>query len=72
MLSLSVFVLNTGSPSYMNSAWLLNSRLLHGGSRRNSETEAMDATPHSSLVFHPPELPEDTLMEVQMNAGMML
>ncbi|TMS03225.1 Serine/threonine-protein kinase ULK1 [Larimichthys crocea] len=23
----------------------------------------MDATPHSSLVFHPPELPEDTLME---------
>ncbi|XP_045891884.1 serine/threonine-protein kinase ULK1a isoform X1 [Micropterus dolomieu] len=53
----------SGSPSYINSAWLLNSRLLHGGSRRNSETEAMDATPHSSLVFHPPELPEDTLME---------
>uniref|UniRef100_A0A8C4P0B2 non-specific serine/threonine protein kinase n=1 Tax=Dicentrarchus labrax TaxID=13489 RepID=A0A8C4P0B2_DICLA len=51
------------SPSYINSAWLLNSRLLHGGSCRNSETEAMDATPHSSLVFHPPELPEDTLME---------
>uniref|UniRef100_A0A8C4INM2 non-specific serine/threonine protein kinase n=1 Tax=Dicentrarchus labrax TaxID=13489 RepID=A0A8C4INM2_DICLA len=61
--SLFVFVLNTGSPSYINSAWLLNSRLLHGGSCRNSETEAMDATPHSSLVFHPPELPEDTLME---------
>uniref|UniRef100_A0A8C4IS33 non-specific serine/threonine protein kinase n=1 Tax=Dicentrarchus labrax TaxID=13489 RepID=A0A8C4IS33_DICLA len=60
---LFVFVLNTGSPSYINSAWLLNSRLLHGGSCRNSETEAMDATPHSSLVFHPPELPEDTLME---------
>ncbi|XP_060893628.1 serine/threonine-protein kinase ULK1a [Labrus mixtus] len=53
----------SGSPSYMNSAWLLNSRLLQGGSRRNSETESMDATPHSSLVFHPPELPEDTLME---------
>uniref|UniRef100_A0A8P4G600 non-specific serine/threonine protein kinase n=1 Tax=Dicentrarchus labrax TaxID=13489 RepID=A0A8P4G600_DICLA len=53
----------SGSPSYINSAWLLNSRLLHGGSCRNSETEAMDATPHSSLVFHPPELPEDTLME---------
>ncbi|XP_041644167.1 serine/threonine-protein kinase ULK1a [Cheilinus undulatus] len=53
----------SGSPSYMNSAWLLNSRLLQGGSRRNSESEAMDATPHSSLVFHPPELPEDTLME---------
>uniref|UniRef100_A0A8C3A1L2 non-specific serine/threonine protein kinase n=1 Tax=Cyclopterus lumpus TaxID=8103 RepID=A0A8C3A1L2_CYCLU len=53
----------SGSPSYINSAWLLNSRLLQGGSRRNSETEAMDATPHSSLVFHPPELPEETLME---------
>uniref|UniRef100_A0A8C9X3H0 non-specific serine/threonine protein kinase n=1 Tax=Sander lucioperca TaxID=283035 RepID=A0A8C9X3H0_SANLU len=51
----------SGSPSYINSAW--NSRLLRVGSRRNSETEAMDATPHSSLVFHPPELPEDTLME---------
>ncbi|KAF3851029.1 hypothetical protein F7725_012801 [Dissostichus mawsoni] len=49
----------SGSPSYINSAMLLNSRLLLGGSRRNSETEAMDA----SLVFHPPELPEDTLME---------
>lgn len=57
--------LNAGSPNYINSAWLLNSRLLQGGSRRNSETEAMDATPHGSLVFHPPELPEDTLMEVQ-------
>ncbi|XP_070820407.1 serine/threonine-protein kinase ULK1a isoform X1 [Chaetodon trifascialis] len=53
----------SGSPSYINSAWLLNSRLLHGGSRRNSETEAMDAAPLCSLVFHPPELPEDTLME---------
>ncbi|XP_010767311.1 serine/threonine-protein kinase ULK1-like isoform X2 [Notothenia coriiceps] len=50
----------SGSPSYINSAMLLNSRLLQGGSRRNSETEAMDA----SLVFHPPELPEDTLMEL--------
>lgn len=53
----------SGSPSYVNSAWLLNSRILQGGSRRNSETEAMDATPHGGLVFHPPELPEDTLME---------
>ncbi|XP_041792717.1 serine/threonine-protein kinase ULK1a isoform X2 [Chelmon rostratus] len=53
----------SGSPSYINSAWLFNSRPLQGGSRRNSETEAMDATPHCSLVFHPPELPEDTLME---------
>ena len=62
-----VFFLNAGSPSYINSAWLLNSRLLQRGSRRNSETEAMDATPHCNLVFHPPELPEDTLMEVQTN-----
>ncbi|XP_029366145.1 serine/threonine-protein kinase ULK1a isoform X2 [Echeneis naucrates] len=53
----------SGSPSYIHSTWLLNSRLLQRGSRRNSETEAMDATPHSTLVFHPPELAEDTLME---------
>lgn len=58
-----VFVWNAGSPSYFSSAWLLNSRPLQGGSRRNSESEAMDAAPHS-LVFQPPELPEDTLMEV--------
>ncbi|XP_026200130.1 serine/threonine-protein kinase ULK1a isoform X2 [Anabas testudineus] len=49
----------SGSPTYMNSAWLPNSRLMPKGSRRNSDTEFMDATP----VFHPPELPEDTLME---------
>ncbi|KAM9858178.1 serine/threonine-protein kinase ULK1a [Aulostomus maculatus] len=48
----------TGSPSYISSAWPPQR-----GSRRNSETEAMDATPQYSLVFHPPELPEDTLME---------
>ncbi|XP_062273170.1 serine/threonine-protein kinase ULK1a isoform X1 [Scomber scombrus] len=55
----------TGSPNYINSAWLLNSRPLQreSRSRTNSETEAMDATPHCSVVFHPPELPEDTLME---------
>uniref|UniRef100_A0A8D2ZM22 non-specific serine/threonine protein kinase n=1 Tax=Scophthalmus maximus TaxID=52904 RepID=A0A8D2ZM22_SCOMX len=53
----------SGSPSYINSAWLLNSRLLQRGSRRDSETEAMDATTHSNLAFHPPELAEDTLME---------
>ncbi|XP_029019551.1 serine/threonine-protein kinase ULK1a isoform X2 [Betta splendens] len=53
----------SGSPSYINAAWLLNCGLMPGGSRRNSETEFMDATPHSSLVFNPPELPEDTLME---------
>eukprot|EP00064_Thunnus_orientalis_P008112 superscaffoldBa00000947_g8135 len=61
-----IFFLNAGSPSYINSAWLLNSRLLQRGSRRNSETEAMDATPHCNLVFHPPELPEDTLMELYL------
>ncbi|XP_028269002.1 serine/threonine-protein kinase ULK1a [Parambassis ranga] len=53
----------SGSPSYVNSAWLLNSRLVQRGSRRNSETEAMEAVPLSSLIFHPPVLPEDTLME---------
>ncbi|KAK2837583.1 hypothetical protein Q5P01_014795 [Channa striata] len=52
-----------GSPSYINSAWLLNSHLMQRGSRRNSEADAMDATPQNSQVFHPPELPEDTLME---------
>ncbi|XP_068994746.1 serine/threonine-protein kinase ULK1a isoform X1 [Embiotoca jacksoni] len=57
----------SGSPSYMNSAWLLNSRLLQRGSCRNSETEAMDALPHSNPIFHPPELPEDTLMEQAHN-----
>lgn len=65
-----LFPLNAGSPNYMNSAWLLNSHLLQEGSRRNSETEAMDATPHGSLVFHPPELPEDTLMEVRTDRMM--
>ena len=32
----------------------------------------MEATPHSSLVFHPPELAEDTLMEVHIVTVMML
>lgn len=27
----------------------------------------MDAISHYSFVFHPPALPEDTLMEVEMN-----
>ncbi|XP_030274296.1 serine/threonine-protein kinase ULK1a isoform X3 [Sparus aurata] len=58
----------SGSPNYINSAWLLNSRRLHGGSRRNSETESMDAIQQSSLTFNPPELPEDTLMEDHTNA----
>lgn len=70
--SVHVLLLISGSPSYINSAWLLNSRLLQGGSRRNSESEAMDSTQHSSLVFHPPDLPEETLMEVQTNTMMIL
>uniref|UniRef100_A0A1A8BS74 non-specific serine/threonine protein kinase n=1 Tax=Nothobranchius kadleci TaxID=1051664 RepID=A0A1A8BS74_NOTKA len=53
----------SGSPSFVNSAWLLSSRPFQRGSRRNSETEVMDAGSHYSLVFHPPALPEDTLME---------
>ncbi|XP_029999891.1 serine/threonine-protein kinase ULK1a isoform X1 [Sphaeramia orbicularis] len=53
----------TGSPNYSSSVWLLGNRLLQRGSRRNSECEAMDASPHTDLVFHPPELPEDTIME---------
>ena len=63
------FFLNACSPNYINSAWVLNSRPLQRASRSrtNSETEAMDATPHCSVVFHPPELPEDTLMEVKRN-----
>lgn len=52
-----------GSPNYISSAWLLNSRPLQRGTRRISETEDMDATPHSNVVFHLPQLPEDTLME---------
>ncbi|XP_037536628.1 serine/threonine-protein kinase ULK1-like [Nematolebias whitei] len=53
----------SGSPSYITSAWLLNSHPVQRGSRRNSETEVMDAISHYSFVFHPPALPEDTLME---------
>ncbi|XP_056233496.1 serine/threonine-protein kinase ULK1a isoform X1 [Seriola aureovittata] len=60
----------SGSPSYIHSTWLLNSRLLQRGSRRNSETEAMEATPHSSPVFHPPVLAEDTLMEQAHTDGL--
>ncbi|XP_038152249.1 serine/threonine-protein kinase ULK1a isoform X1 [Cyprinodon tularosa] len=51
------------SPTYLNSGWMLNAYPLQRGSRRNSETEAMDAIPQSALIFQPPELPEDTLME---------
>ncbi|XP_047238609.1 serine/threonine-protein kinase ULK1a isoform X2 [Girardinichthys multiradiatus] len=56
------------SPNYFNSGWILNACPLQQGSRRNSETEAMDAIPQSSLIFHPPELPEDTLMEAHTDA----
>ncbi|XP_060927321.1 serine/threonine-protein kinase ULK1a isoform X1 [Limanda limanda] len=55
--------IHSGSPSYINSALLLNSRLLQREGHRNSESEAMDASPHSGLLFHPPELAVDTLME---------
>ncbi|KAM8865742.1 serine/threonine-protein kinase ULK1a isoform 1-T1 [Synchiropus picturatus] len=48
----------TGSPTFFSSAWLLNR-----GSPRNSETDSMEAALHCSLVFLPPELPEDTVME---------
>uniref|UniRef100_A0AAQ4P2G6 non-specific serine/threonine protein kinase n=1 Tax=Gasterosteus aculeatus aculeatus TaxID=481459 RepID=A0AAQ4P2G6_GASAC len=41
----------------------MSGKCSRGGSRRNSESEAMDSTQHSSLVFHPPDLPEETLME---------
>ncbi|XP_054906492.1 serine/threonine-protein kinase ULK1a isoform X2 [Poeciliopsis prolifica] len=51
------------SPTYFNSGWTLNACPLQRGSRRKSETEAMEAIPESGLIFHPPELPEDTLME---------
>lgn len=51
------------SPTYFNSGWMLNACPLQRGSRRNSETEAMETIPQSGLIFHPPELPEDTLME---------
>ncbi|XP_029961296.1 serine/threonine-protein kinase ULK1a isoform X1 [Salarias fasciatus] len=53
----------SGSPSYTNSAWLLNSRPLQRGRRRHSETDAMEVVSHGSFIFHPPALAEDTLME---------
>lgn len=52
-----------GSPNYLSSPWLLSGRSLQRGSRRNSEAEDMDASPLSNVMFHPPQLPEDTLME---------
>lgn len=52
-----------GSPNYMSSPWLVSGRPIQRGSRRNSEAEDMDASPLSNMMFHPPQLPEDTLME---------
>ncbi|KAM4577954.1 serine/threonine-protein kinase ULK1a isoform 1-T1 [Fundulus diaphanus] len=51
------------SPTYFNTGWMLNASPVQRGSWRNSESEAMDAVPQSCLIFHPPELPEDTLLE---------
>lgn len=54
---------DTGSPNYMGTPWLLSSRPLQRGTHRNSEAEEMDSSPLNNVVFHPPQLPEDTLME---------
>ncbi|XP_072288887.1 serine/threonine-protein kinase ULK1a [Eucyclogobius newberryi] len=51
-----------GSPNFKSSPWL-NSRPLQRGTRRNSENEAMDDSPLTNVVFHLPQLPEETLME---------
>ncbi|KAF7669162.1 hypothetical protein LDENG_00236020 [Lucifuga dentata] len=53
----------TGCPNYMSSPWLFSSRPLQKRGRRASDSDAMNVIPHSRLIFHPPELPEDTLME---------
>lgn len=57
------FVLNTDTPSYSTSGWYLQR-----GHRRHSDTEAMNIIPRTGPIFHPPALPEETLMEVQSNA----
>ena len=61
-LILSVFP-TPESPSFMSTAWLFGSHL-HRRARRESDVEIMGGVPQSSLEFHPPELPDDTLMEV--------
>ncbi|KAK0131831.1 Serine/threonine-protein kinase ULK1 [Merluccius polli] len=53
------------SPSFMSSAWLFGSHLQRRA-RRESDVEVMDGTPQSSMDVHPPELPEDTLMEAML------
>ncbi|CAL1616280.1 unnamed protein product [Knipowitschia caucasica] len=50
------------SPTYKNSPWL-TSRPLQRGACRNCDTEAWDESPLTNVMFHPPLLPEDTLME---------
>ncbi|XP_055017992.1 serine/threonine-protein kinase ULK1a isoform X2 [Boleophthalmus pectinirostris] len=55
-------MLPAGSPNYKSSPWI-SSRPLQRGNHKNSETEAMDDSPLTNVVFHPPQLPEDTLME---------
>ncbi|XP_051923969.1 serine/threonine-protein kinase ULK1a isoform X2 [Hippocampus zosterae] len=55
--------MQTDSPNCIGTAWLLNGPLRYQRSCPSSESEAMDVTPHCNLVFHSPELPEDTLME---------
>lgn len=60
--------LSPGSPNYMSSPWLLSGRPLQRGTRRNSEAENMDASPLSNVLFHPPELPDDTLMQSHTDA----
>lgn len=60
--------LSPGSPNYMSSPWLLSGRPLQRGTRRNSEADNMDASPLSNVLFHPPELPDDTLMQSHTDA----
>ncbi|CAL8294985.1 serine/threonine-protein kinase ULK1a isoform X1 [Gadus morhua] len=50
------------SPSFMSTAWLFGSHL-HRRAHRESDVEVMDGVQESTLDFHPPELPDDTLME---------
>lgn len=52
-----------GSPNYLSSPWFPSGRPVQRGTRRNSECEDIDASPLSNAMFHPPQLPEDTLME---------
>lgn len=57
-----------GSPNYMSSPWLLSGSPLRNETRRNSEVDIMDASPLNNVVFEPPELSEDTLMQSHTDA----